>query len=187
MSKVETGKVVDGLLIGLAIGTVTATMLAAPNAIQYLDKPIKKLFDGLDERQKQRELSRLKSYLKTRGLVRGDYDHGIELTAKAKKRIKKVEYTNLSVPRAGKWGGNWSLVLFDIPEENRQSRVGFTQKLQALGFQLLQQSVWIYPYEAKNEVFLVAHYHGVEKWVTYITTSHIDNQDKLKTRFKSIL
>jgi DNA-binding transcriptional regulator PaaX len=187
MSRVDTGKVVDGLLLGIALGTVTATMLAAPNAVQLLDKPTKKLFDELDERQRRREISRLKSYMKTRGLVRGDYDHGIELTKKALRRIKNVEYKNLSVVCNAKWDGTWRLVLFDIPEQKRANRVGFTRKLQELGFQILQQSIWIYPYEAKDEVYIVAKHHRVEEWVTYIITSHIDNDEKLKARFKHII
>ena len=64
----ETSKAIDLLIYSIALGSVTGAMLFAPNAVQILDKPLAKLFDNLDERQRQRELSRLRSYLKTQGL-----------------------------------------------------------------------------------------------------------------------
>ncbi|MBP6962125.1 hypothetical protein KBB49_01165 [Candidatus Saccharibacteria bacterium] len=183
----ETSKAIDVLLYSIAIGSVTGAMLVAPNAVQILDKPLTKLFDTLDDRQRQRELSRLRSYLKTQGLVRGDYDHGIVLTKKALKRLEVYKFNSLEIECPDKWDNRWRIVMFDIPETKREGRVMFTRRLQDLGFQLLQQSVWIHPYEAKDVVYIVARHFGVEEFVTYIETSHIDNNRILEQRFKSVL
>lgn len=183
----ETSAAIDALLYGLMIGTVTGTMLLAPNAVQILGKPMDKLFDKLDERQKQRALSRLRSYMKTRGLVRGDYDHGITLTKKALKRLEDYKFQNMTIEVPEKWDCKWRIVMFDIPETNRQSRVGFTNKIQSMGFQLLQQSVWLYPFECREVIFVASDYYGVKRWVTYIETEHIDNEIQLRRRFQQIL
>jgi len=183
----ESSATVDAVLKALALGTITGVMLAAPNAVQSLEKPLEKFFYKLDEREKIRKLSKLRSYLKTQGLVRGDYDHGVELTNKALKRIKKYDHNSLAVKVPPKWDGKWRIVMFDIPETKRDARVGFTRKMQEMGFQILQQSVWIHPFESKPEVYSASSFYGVDKWVTYIVTDHIDNEKTLVRRFKLLL
>lgn len=175
---------VDALLLAMSMGVVTGVMLAAPNAIQMLDKPLELFFDKLDERQKRRKLSKIKSYLKTQGLVRGDYAHGVELTPKALRRIKQYKFQSIAISKPVKWDGKWRLVMFDIPEQKRDARIGFTRKIQEMGFQLLQQSVWIHPFQCKEEIFFVADHFGVRRWTTYIITDHIDNDSELRQRFR---
>ncbi len=182
-----TSESIDKLLICLMTGSVTATMLVAPNAIQVLGKPLDKIFRGLDDRRRQRELSRLKSYLKTQGLVRGDYDHGITLTKKAKRRIEKYKFESLEIHKLDCWDGKWRLVLFDIPESQREERVYLTNKIQELGFQLLQQSVWIHPFADREIIATITEYYGISRWVTFIETEHIDNSVELERRFNKIL
>ncbi len=183
----QTSRAIDAVLYGLAVGSLTGMALSGANAGPMLDKPIKKLLDGLDERQKSRELSRLRSYMKTQGLVRGDYEHGIELTAKAHKRIKSYSYNTLNVAVPEYWDRKWRLVMFDVPEEKRESRVVFIRKLQELGYQLLQQSVWIHPFASKEEVYVAARHVGIEAYVTYMSTDYIDNSDVLEKRFRELL
>lgn len=183
----ETSRAIDILLYGIGIGTITGTMLMAPNAIQLLDKPLQKLLDDLDEREKERELSKLRSYMRTQGLVRGDYEHGLYLTPKARKRIQKYKQELLAITPPEKWDGCWRIVMFDIPETKRESRVLFTRKIQQLGYQILQQSVWIHPFESKIEIEIVAARLGIEKEVTYMVTTHIDNEKRLMHRFKHII
>lgn len=183
----DTSKLIDTVLYGLAFGTLTGTMLIAPNAIEVLDKPLNKFFDNLDERQKQREISKLRSYLKTSGLVHGDYEHGIVLTKKALKRVEKYEFDNLKITVPATWDKTWQIVVFDIPETNRDGRVLLTSKLQALGYQLLQQSLWIHPFESKDVVYAITERYGVTEWVTYLQTSNIDNEEKLLVRFRDVL
>ena len=183
----ETSAVVDALLIGIAGGAIVGTMFLAPNAVQILDKPLAMFSRKLDQRQKERGLSRLRRYLKAQGLVRGDYRHGIELTKKAEQRIRKRKIRDLKIDRPAAWDARWRLVLFDIPETKRDARAAFIGLLRSLGFQLLQQSVWVYPYACKEEVYLAAHFYQVDEWVTYIKTDHLDNDRDLQLRFSGIL
>ncbi len=183
----ETSACVDALLLGIATGSILGTMIVAPNAVQLLDTPMGKLSKSLDRRQRERELIRIARYMKTQGLVRGDYSHGIELTKKALKRIKRRAVIDLCVSIPDAWDNTWRLVMFDIPEEQKKQRVAFTHSLRGLGFQILQQSVWIHPYPCKEELYVAAQFFGVAEWVTYIETNHIDNGRDLKLRFKHLL
>ncbi len=175
---------IDLVIRLLAFGGITGTMLVAPNALQLLDKPLNSILKGLDERQKLRKISKIKNYLKTQGLVRNDYEHGLVLTKKAMKRLEKIEFNSIAIPVPAKWDKKWRMILFDIPETDRYAREKFVNKIKELGMQLLQQSVWIHPHPCKDEITKVALHYGVEEWLTYIETSRIDNEDKLVDRFK---
>ncbi|HMR55031.1 MAG TPA: hypothetical protein PKD34_00345 [Candidatus Doudnabacteria bacterium] len=48
--------------------------------------------------------------------------------------------------------GVWKLVIFDIPEKQRQVRNVIRAKLVSLGFQKWQNSIWISPYTMAPEI-----------------------------------
>lgn len=77
--------------------------------------------------------------------------------------------------------------MFDVPKKHDASRRPFVAKIRRLGFQPLQQSVWVYPFACREEVVLVARHFKIENFVTYIETSHIDHEEKLQLRFKKML
>ena len=183
----QTSAIVDGILkIGVAAGTLTAAVLM-PNLLQVLDKPVAKYLHSLEEREREREIDRLITYALREHLITDRYQHGIELTKKGKKRLEKTNFDKLAIPKPEKWDGLWRLVLFDVPKSHDQGRRPFTAKIRQLGFQPLQQSVWLYPFPCKDEVALVARTYKVEQFVTYIETNHIDHEEKLKIRFKNTL
>lgn len=183
----QTSALVDGILeVGVTVGVLTAAAIM-PNLLQVLDKPFTKYLRSLDQRRREREIDRLITYALREHLITQHYQHGIELTGKGKKRLERVNFDNLSIPKPEKWDGIWRLVMFDIPASHDRARRPFTAKIRLLGFQPLQQSVWIYPFACKDEVALVARTYRVDQFVTYIETNHIDHEEKLKTRFESIL
>ena len=183
----ERSAVIDGILKLVAAGGITATLLIAPNAIQLFDKPIKKYFKDLDEREQRRELQRMLAYMKYNKLISENYDHGLRLTAKAKKRLKKRNYDEITIQKPEDWDNKWRIVFFDIPEAHKSSRDGFAAKLRLLGFKVLQRSVFIHPFPCLDEVMQVASHYRVERFVSYIETSFLDNEAVLITRFKSLL
>ncbi|MDP3733489.1 MAG: CRISPR-associated endonuclease Cas2, partial [Candidatus Daviesbacteria bacterium] len=50
-----------------------------------------------------------------------------------------------------KWDKKWRVVVFDIEEEDRQARERFRGKLKELGFGMLQESVFISPYDITQD------------------------------------
>lgn len=182
-----TGAAIDILLKLVVGGSVLGTALVAPNAIQSLDKPLQKFFNRMDVRERERKLAKIKNYMKTQGLVRHDYDHGLILTNKGQNRFEKLGFKDLHIAIPIKWDHNWRIIMFDIPEKFRDRRVALTRKIGLLGFQPLQQSVWVYPFACRNEIELVCEHFRVSRYVTYIETAHIDREDRLVSRFKNIL
>ncbi len=185
--KDSTSAIIDGLLkLCLGSGALALTLMA-PNALIALDKPLQATLNKFDQRSRERELRRITRYMKSRKLVTGNYEHGLIITNEGRKRAERANFDRLAIQQPTKWDKAWRLVIFDIPENKRQSRVALTSKLRILGFQQLQQSTWIYPFPCRQDVVAVTEAYGVSKYVTYIKTDHIDHEEKLVHRFRGTL
>ena len=163
---------------------VIGSIIVAPNALQAFDKPLRHYLKKLDKRERERELRRITAYMRRQGLVTGSYEHGLAITKSGHKRVSKMEFDNLKIPKPNKWDKKWRLVIFDIPESRRQGRVALTSKLRSMGVQPLQQSVWIYPHPCRDQIIKVCEEFDISRWVTYLETEHIDHEDSLINRFK---
>lgn len=182
-----TSAVIDGILRCLVAAGTISMALIAPNILQALDKPTRKYFQSLDRRAQERELRRITSYMRRRGLLAEDYEHGLELTTSGKQRLQRLDFDNLEIVPPKSWDKKWRLVLFDIPETKHVGRKMLTDKLRSLGFQQLQQSVWLHPFPCRSEVETVCEVYQLSRYVTYIETSHIDHEHLLIRRFTSVL
>lgn len=127
------------------------------------------------------------AYMKNRELIADNYQHGIQLTSKGKKRLQKRNFDALTIAPPDHWDKQWRMVFFDIPEEQKSGRNALCAKLRSLGFKTLQKSVWVYPFPCRDEISLVCENYGLSKYVTYLVTSYIDNQTALRKRFTDIL
>lgn len=182
-----TSAIIDGVLRFIVAGGVLSAVVIAPNVIQALDKPTRKLFSVLDKRAQERELRRVMNYMRRRGLLAEDYEHGLEITNAGRERLERADFEQLEIIAPPVWDRQWRLVLFDVPQSQHLARMMLTSKLQSLGFQLLQQSVWIHPYPCRREIEMVCERYDLSKYVTYIETGHIDHEEHLVKRFSSVL
>lgn len=183
MKQVTKSRLGDGLLKIIVLGSATAVSLTAPNSLKALDKPLRVFLNKMDERERQRHISEALSYLRYKQLISDDYQHGLQITAKAIKRLNTLEINAISITPQGKWDGSWRIVFFDIPEALKSKRDQFSSHLKRLGFGLLQRSAFICPHPCKEEVILMAKYYKIDRFVTYIETSYIDNDTPLKEHF----
>lgn len=184
--RTETSDVIDGLLRMLATGAITGVMLIAPNAIQLLDKPLKRYFDNLDADKREREYRRTLNYMHQRQLVRGDYEHGLEITDKARARLEKAAIDTLKIEAPKRWDRRWRMIFYDIPERHKASRDQLAFKLRQIGCQQLQRSVWIHPFPCEEEVNSLAIAFDLTQYVTYLETVHINNEKALVKRFSHL-
>ena len=60
--------------------------------------------------------------------------------------------------------GHWILVFYDIPETMRRTRNIFRSKLIILGFEQLQKSGWVCPFEVNNHLFKIIDELGLGKY-----------------------
>lgn len=179
-----TGKLVDELIRFAALGAVVSTVVLAPNAIQALDKPLRALDRKLTKREREREARRIIRYMKERGYLAGSYEHGLQLTDKARRRLSKnaMHATHIRIPSV--WDGNWRIVLYDIPESKGSARRALGDMLRTLGCFQLQKSAWITPFACRDQIASIAAYFDVDSYITYLEAQHLDNEKVMIKKFQ---
>src|SRR3990167_5465542 len=179
-----TSAVVDKVLLFAVTGSALTAGILIPNLLIGLEKPLNIFWKHMDKRQRERELRRVVSYMKSNQLLKGDYKHGLQITQKGRKRLLKVGLANLRVKYQSHWDKQWRLVIYDIPETRKQWRNALTAKLNEIGFYQLQRSAWLHPFPCRKVVEKITSYYKIDEYVSYIKTNHIDNQEDLLKKFQ---
>lgn len=81
-----------------------------------------------------------------------------------------------------KWDEKWRLVMFNIPETERSTRDKLRRALDGLGLGILQSSVWISPYNIKEEIEKISKKFKLEKNLKFfeVTAGEALNQQILE-------
>jgi DNA-binding transcriptional regulator PaaX len=106
------------------------------------------------------------------------------LTEKGKKRILLYNFEQMIIPKPNKWDKKWRIVTFDIPENLKKARNALRTKLKDLGFLKYQKSIFIYPYECKDEVDFVIEFFDIRSYVRYIVAENLDNELDFRKQFE---
>lgn len=108
-------------------------------------------------------------------IERRGYDLKISLTPKGRRVVGWMQIDALQIKEPRKWDGKWRVVIFDIKEVSRNHRDAFRAKLKELGFRYLQRSVWLHPYDCRDELELLRDFFGFEKrHMILIVADYID-------------
>ena len=105
------------------------------------------------------------------------------LTDKGKKRILKYDIDIIEIKKPMRWDKLWRLVIFDIPEDKNLGRKALAAKLKELGFYPMQKSVFIHPYECKDEIDFIIEIFELSPYVRFLRVKDIDIELDLKERF----
>ena len=108
------------------------------------------------------------------------------LTDAGKKKILLYDLEKLKIDKPPKWDNLWRLVIFDIPENKKQARMAMSSKLKELGFYPMQKSVFIHPYECKDEIDFVTELFNIAPYVRFLRVKDIDIELDLKNKFHLI-
>ena len=144
----------------------------------------------LDKEQVRQSLYYVKNkgYIKERIIRSNERGRVIkfELTKKGKELLRGYEFKDLQIDlpnSVNRWDGKWRFVIFDVPEKHRYARDIFRDKLKNLGFFMVQQSVWIYPYECRKEIDFILEFLWLRAYVLFFEVK-IDNDITLRKYFK---
>jgi len=172
-------KILLSLLLGVCFGYAIT-----PRKQWYVLKTIGGLWDDwdkVDERklnEEMRKLHRLKLIKKT-NQKKGPIIKG--LTKKGKLKALEYYFNNLMVD-SKKWDGKFRILVFDIPEKLRKGRNALRWKIRRWGFRELQKSVFIIPYECKEEIDFVVDFFELKKYVHYGVLESISKELYTKLR-----
>ena len=171
------GELAKEILKALAVGGILAASLALPNLPQVLK------FLGVVGAKDRYRAKRTIYNLKEKRLVNFRENGLIEITEKGKKRILQYDIENMNINLPSKWDGYWRIVIFDIPEKFKKARNALSGKIKDLGFFPLQKSVFVYPFECRNEIDFVSEFFNVGRFVHYIVAKKLDSENFLKQHF----
>ena len=178
-----TSKVIDEILLFAVTGTALAGGLLVPNLLVGLDKPLRRFWRYMDKREREHELQRIVYNMKMQGYLAGEYEHGLQLTAKAHARLQKIKDESLCITPQDIWDKRWRIIIYDIPEKQKNARNLLNFKLRSIGCFQLQKSTWITPFPCRDVIETVCAQYKVDRFVTYLEAIQLDNAAPLLHRF----
>jgi len=165
------------LYAGVALGfTYTANQ-------QYkVLKALGREWRKIDQENLKREIRNLYRSRLIEGKKNPDGSFTYVLTDKGKIKALTYHFQEMKI-KENHWDGKWRAVIFDIPEKLKTSRNALREKLKELGFYEFQKSVFVFPYECKDEIDFVIEFFNLRKYVRYGIFDFIDNDLHLRRIF----
>ena len=109
----------------------------------------------------------------------------ISLTEEGKKKAGRFQLNSLQIKKPKRWDGYWRIIIFDIIQPQRIKREALRGLLKQLELYPLQKSVWIHPYDCKDEVKLLRSFFGLsEDELRIILAKDIGNDLGVRKYFK---
>jgi CRISPR-associated endonuclease Cas2 len=171
----------QALLAALKVGTIMSVAILMPNALQCL-----KLIGWVpNKRDPKYSFENAVDRLVHKKLIqRATSNDFYKITQKGKLFLWKYESKYISIPIPKKWDKKWRIIIFDIKESDRYQRDAIRIMLQNIGCIMLQNSVWVYPYECEEVVALLKANYEMENEVLYIISEKIESDAWLRKHFK---
>ncbi len=171
--------VLRGLIITGVVGIAATSPYFGLNLLKALKQrqkyKRKKVYDAFYELKKQGCIE----------IKKKNHQVYISLTEKGKKKAGWLQIDALEIKKPKKWDQKWRFVIFDISQLKRFYRDTFRGKLKELGFYPLQKSVWIHPFDCRDEIELLRSFFGLtEKEMRLILAEDIGEERWLKKFFK---
>lgn len=107
----------------------------------------------------------------------------IELTRKGLKVLKETDIERIKIKKPENWDGKWRIVIFDIPESQRDCRDILRTKLKQMGFLQVQRSVYIFPFECTQEIHELVNRLSIKKSVIICISEIIEGEKRMIERF----
>jgi len=174
-------KVLLLLLGGLALG-----LSGSPKKYFQIIKGIKEGWREIDNRALRRAIRGLYQSKLISEKQNSDGTITMILTDQGKKKALTYNLDKMEIKKPGQWDKKWRVVLFDIPNNRKRIRDALRYHLKNLGFYEFQESVFVHPYDCKDEIDYLIEFYDIRKFVRFIIAEEIDNELDLKYHFKII-
>lgn len=174
------GEIAKGVLKFVVIAGAIGMLLAAPNMAQVL-----RLFGAKTARERYRAKRSL-AHLKKKRFVHVFKRKGqtvVEVTDAGRKKSLQHDFEDIHIEHPMKWDGMWRIIAFDIPQKHWRARQAITRKLKKVGFYPLQKSVFVYPYDCREETDFIGEVFNIRGYIRYIEARKIEGEEDLRKYF----
>ena len=177
------GTLTRALLISVGIAGLAVAAITAPNIARALLPYMKSTFSRTPhERSLLRTLQALKKRRMLRFIQYGDATM-LEITEQGRRRLREFEFDSMAFPLPKRWSGQWTVILFDIPEGHKKARDALREKLKQLGCFPYNRSVFVHPTDCGDEIDFVAEFFDVGRYVAHFRTSSLGKQEYRAVQF----
>jgi DNA-binding transcriptional regulator PaaX len=107
----------------------------------------------------------------------------LALDGEGKNKILTYNLDKMKIKKPKRWDGLWRIVIFDVPERFKKGRDALASRLKKIDFHPIQKSVFIYPYECKNEIDFIVEIFDLKPYVRFIVAKSTDIDLELKEIF----
>jgi len=117
------------------------------------------------KKEEKKKFSQLIYYLKKKGYIKIknlEQKQAILITKKGAERVLRMELK--TIEKKKRPDGRWQMIIFDIPEKKRDLRNLLRENLYLLGYKMLQQSVWISPYDILKETEAILRTYSLDPY-----------------------
>jgi DNA-binding transcriptional regulator PaaX len=174
-----TQKVLLLLMGGLALG-----LSGSPLRYKRVLRNISYEWRQIERRGLYRAIRRLYESKLIRREENEDGSISMVLTQAGREVALRYKLDEMQIAAPKQWDKRWRIIIFDIPEKQKQLRDALRLRLRQLGFIQLQKSVSVHPYECRNEIDFIIEFYNARRYVRYIEANHIDNELHLKRKFR---
>lgn len=165
-------------------GGVVLGFTRRPDAYFRVVRKISKEWQNINRKTLQKSIRRLYQSQLVDFKENKDETVSLVLTDKGKKKTLQYNIDALKIKKPIRWDRLWRLVIFDIPEAEKKERDALAGKLKQLGFYPMQKSVFIYPYECKNEIDFIIEIFNLRPHVRFFVVKETDIELDLRNRFR---
>lgn len=174
----------------VAVAGIGLLAIVAPNVLQLLNKtPLgRKSYRNFatKKREQQKKIIRTFYYLRSRGYIElvpqaGDYI--VKITRKGRERVVRMNLQTVKVPVEKNWDGRWWAVMADIPTKIYRNRADLLrQKIKDMQFYRLQKTVWMFPFDPRDQIDFISRYYGIDRYITVMEVCGLDQDDEKRLR-----
>lgn len=158
----------------IGIGIFVAASIVIPN-LPVAVQPILKM-------RGNKGFQKLLKHLKYKNIIVLGGEE-IKLTKHGRELLKEIYLSEIKIKKPKQWDGIWRLVSYDIPEIYKKSRNLFRSVLEQNGFIKIQESLWVNPYECKQEIAILAKTINISPYVIFLQTDSLPNQKDMEDHF----
>ena len=167
------GELAKEILKIIAVGGLVAASIILPSNLPQIFS-----FFGVESAKDRFRTKRAILALKKKNLI-NLYEKGdrqiFEITETGKKRVLEYKLDEIEIERPKKWDGLWRIISFDIPEKHRKARNALVGKLNDMEIYPLHKSVFICPFEFKDQIDFIGEVFNVRKFINYFLVKKLDD------------
>lgn len=170
----------------LLLGGAVLGLTISPRGQRRIVKAVQREWKALNREELYRSIRRLYESKLVKFVVKDNGVAEMVLTRDGHQVALSYKIDEMKIKKPERWDKRWRMVIFDIPEKQKQLRDTLRSKLKQLGLVEFQKSVFVHPYECRNEVDFVIELYDARRYVRYVEAFYIDNELHLKRKFQLI-